>query len=371
MLNAKNIAITLVLISTSCQSTSPPVPKAPLTSAEVMQAPLAKYASEYGPDAVLWADGAGMYISDVEGQLKTKLRDKGASWCAMDHRTGLLWYESQRTLYAWDMASQGAPKPIVSLFDAAKIPVNIEHAERSWSESVSLPVIIKHLDGERWMQPRSHQYQLGLEIDLSQNPPQMQVAVGCQGELSLYCYESDEESQEVTPQRFNKDLARLKAELEMMSLQNASWLGQIAQRAQDRAQYKSSPSLVAAPASLELDRDPCDEDPERCGKVIALPGASYWAVHVSNGVGDFYVEAWQLYNPKTKQFFVPPERTGQPKPLVEGSITSTVSMRELSPSGLAYISFNSLMHIERGPVLEDVALCGFVSPGLEPPEPLR
>lgn len=366
MLKCKQImTMSLITLSlTSCFSASSPQPKAPLTRDEVMQAPLVKYVSEYGRDAVIWADKQGMYISDVEGQLKAKLRDQGASWCAMDHRTGLLWYESGRTLYAWDLESQHSPKPILTLFDAAKIPVNIEHAEAEWSEDVSLPVIIKHLDGTRWMQPRTHQYQLGLEIDLSQAPPALELAVGCQGELSSYCYELDESSQD---ERLNQDLARLKAELELISLQNASWLGQIAQRARGRAQYKALPSLKASPAPLELDRDPCHEAPERCGEVIALHGTPYWAVHVSNGVGDLYHERWQLYNPQTKQFFFPPEREGQPEPIGELG----VSMRELSPSGRAYISFNRLMHIERGPVLEADALCGFVAPGIEPPEPLR
>lgn len=332
----------------SCQNNVKPAPKqVTQTTSPAAQTPLVKYASKYGPEAVIWADEKGMYLSDLEGQLKEKISDKGSSWCAMDHRTGLLWFERESGIYAWDLESLEPPKPAVSFG---------EDQER-------VPLIINHIDGKRWMQPRHHQYRLGLELDLSAQPPRAKVSVGCSGDMSWFCYDDNDDE---AAQTFSDDIAQLNAELETLSLQNATWFVERAARAKSRMQYKVPPALAAPPAKVLIDDAACEEEPEDCGKVLALSGTPYWAVVTSNIRGDFYYETWQLYNPMTKHFFEPGTQ-GQAKPLPEAS----VNMSQLSPSGHAYITSGSLISFTRGPVLEDVALCGFVTPGLEPPEPLR
>lgn len=339
----------------SCQNKAKPTAKpGELTSPEVVQTPLKRFVTTYGPDSVLWADANGMYVSDAEGNLKEKISDKGADWCALDHRMGLLWFERGDEIYAWDLespASLSVPKPIVSFGD----------------EDQHVPLIIKHIDDQRWLQPRHHQYQLALEIDLAAQPPRAVTSVGCSGDMSWFCYENNGEDED--EERLTEELAQSKASLDALSIQNASWLGQLATRAKGRAQYKAAPAQKEPP-SLELDRAPCDDDPEECGKALALPGMPYWAVVTENTRGDFYYESWQLYDPKTKQFFTPPygpQKPGQAKPLSEVDL----KMRAISPSGLAYFHSDVLVNLSKGPVLEHVALCGFLAPGYEPPERLR
>lgn len=338
----------LLLGALSCQSNVKPAPKqVTQTAPQASQTPLVKYASKYGPEAVIWADEQGMYLSDIEGKLKEKISDKGSGWCAMDHRTGLLWFERESGIYAWDLESQEPPKPAVSFGE----------------EQERVPLIINHIDGKRWMQPRAHQYRLGLELDLSAQPPRAKVSVGCSGDMSWFCYD-DNGVEDV--QTFSEDTAQLNTALEALSLQSATWFVERAARAKSRAQYKASPALAAPPAKVAIDNAACEEEPEECGKVIALSGTPYWAVVTSNIRGDFYYETWQLYNPTTKQFFEPGTQ-GQATPLPEASVT----MSQISPSGHAYISSGSLISFTRGPILNDVVLCGFVTPGIEPPEPLR
>lgn len=97
--------------------------------------------------------------------------------------------------------------------------------------------------------------------------------------MSWLCYESPGEDDA----RLTEELAQTKASLDAMSVQNASWLGKVASRAKGRAQYKAAP-LKEEPPRLEIDRAPCDEAPEDCGKAIALPGMTYWAVIIGAGL---------------------------------------------------------------------------------------
>lgn len=315
---------------------------------------LGAWRAKHGADAALVADQGGLYVVSRLGERLEVVQDKPMSWCALDHRTQLLWFVredgEQRSLWTWSLAKADAsPVPVTSLD-----PESFE------------PIFFKYVDGEVWRRPLGHMFRLGVLMDMSAAQPKLGVDVGCEDDQSWYCYEGSSEEQTLV-----EELQQRHDALSKLSLQDAAGLKRAIEAGGAlKARYATAPKAEKPPSHVKISQEHCLEEPEDCGKAQALSGTPYWIVLTSNDRGDFYYESWQLYDPRTSQFISVDPQAGikrSPTPSEESSF----AVSEISPTGRGYSEGTGLVDFERGQVLVEVNVCGWLAPGFQAPRVVR
>ncbi|MEM7159032.1 MAG: hypothetical protein AAF799_39710 [Myxococcota bacterium] len=293
------------------------------------------------PDLAVVINDRGVVALDATGKEVGLLTSTKPEWCRVDPRANVLWMLGGdiRTLSMLDLQSD---EPAVELL-----------------ESAPDTVVIKYPD-EQLGQPEGHTYREGVVVNMS-DPPRLESTVGCEGDMSWYCFEgedNDEKARKRLIADLNKELAGTKLPVEAMS--------KIIARSVGGKATIPDPGRTPTPTKVSIPTDGCKEAPDACGEASPLPGTRFWKVVVANDRGDFYHEDFQLFDPLAKEFFDPADPKGRSKgPLAldrEGAFVPEV----VAPSGTLALSYDSLVQLSGGVVAKGLAgNCGFWGGGWE------
>lgn len=293
----------------------------------------------------------GIVVLDASQEPVGRLVTANVSWCRVDPRAGVVWYQhrplgeaaydSPVTLSFVDLEGHGPPVVVID-------------------ESPDV-VVIQYPD-EVLGRPEPHGYEDGIAVRMDE-PPQLEAILGCDGDMAYYCF-----GEEVTDieAAHAKRLAERRKALARAPFVGAEAVAALVARARlaGRRAVPTEPPRGPEPTTVKaVPRAGCDASPEECGKARRLPGTPYWQVVVSNSRGDFYHESRGLYDPVEKVFFDPKDATARsPKPVSDEPFLPTW----VSPSGERAMDDSTLVKLAGGTLATDMnGACGFWGGGWE------
>ncbi len=298
------------------------------------------------PDLAVVQTKAGVVAMDEAGTVVGTLVSDAVGWCRLDPRAEVLWVRNpdSTTLSYVDLRD---PTPPVTVLE--KTPETI---------------VIRYPD-EVLGRPEDHHFEDGLVVHM-ESPPRVEAILGCDGDMSYYCFGDEEEDMEAA---HAKRLDEARKDLAARPFVGAKALATIVPRADGRTTIPPDPGRSPKPETVKsVPKDACMASPEDCGAATRLPGTRLWRVVVGNDRGDFFHETTQLYDPAAKVFLDPADPTKtSPSPL-EQDVDAAFVAHRVSPSGTMLLGYDSLVKLGAGVVAKDLeGTCGFWGGGWELP----
>ncbi len=226
-----------------------------------------------GGERAFVTSATGLVEVSTEG--KTQVIAPGAiSWCSTDARAKVVWFTKEDGLHAFDLEDRRL-RPII------KSPLEDITVVIGWGK--------EQVGGE---DPVA--FYAGAQLDMT-GTPKIVRTLGCEGDAMSYCLEEDLK----TPiEEVQEALKRVDA----LTIVDAPYVAALAKRGATGSLWTPPPVPPKAPKAPKVPKAPCEEEPDDCGQLTALPGSSLWLVTVANSRGDFYGETRALYDPATKEF---------------------------------------------------------------------
>lgn len=293
----------------------------------------------------------GIVVLDASQAPVGRLVTANVSWCRVDPRAGVVWYQHRPpgeidydapvALSFVDLEGHGPPVTVID---------------------ESPDVVVIHYPDEVLGQPEPHHYDDGIAVHMDE-PPQLEAILGCDGDMAYYCFGDEVTDYEAARA---KRLARSRKALARERFVGAEAITTLVARARlagRRAVPASAPRGPEPQPVAAVPRSGCEDMPEECGKARRLPGTPYWQVVVSNSRGDFYHETLGLYDPVEKVFFDPADATARsPTPASSEPFVPTW----VSPSGERAMDGSTLVKLAGGTLATDMnGACGFWGGGWE------
>jgi len=296
-----------------------------------------------GARAVL-ADAQGIFALSPEDGTRTPLVDQPVSWCRADPRSGALWY----TTAAADMGAED------QVWRYTLWVRDLEQADAAPLRLATLPTPELALvwPDESIGVPMPHTFQVLAALELGATP-KIVPRLGCEDDMSWYCYTS--EDAEGKP-LLSDELVALQRTLAETALAHPDAVAALAQRGATRRFYLPPPPAVELPKVL-VPSPACDEIPEDCGRAVPIPGTDLQAVVVGNTRGDFFYEQHRLYDPTTKRFVDPLRPTAAAPD--EDAVLEALAV---APGGRYWLDGAHLVDRTRGVVAEGERTCGWTVP---------
>ena len=342
--------------ASSCKSAPP--------ASELIQdrheASLQERLKAYGPAGVVWVEPRGVFASGPRGQQRARLSAHSASWCSLDHDLGVLWmwreHDGALALWAWDTQTPGATPAQIS----------------SEVEGLGYGLIVAYPGHPGAPDPSTYDVMLRLELG-PQQPARLSAALGCQGDMNVYCVEHDPDAGPEGSDKLNEEVQDKLTRAAQVQLRQPELLERLRRRALARG---ASPAAASEPAAAQpatrrvaVDRSRCQEAPEDCGLAYELPKSDLWAVLVGNERGDFYHERWHLYDPRAARWRDAQLGRATSSPVESAEFRAV----ELSADGAWYRQPDRVVSLKGEPprLMSEGLICGFTWPGLALPARLR
>lgn len=316
--------------------------------------PVSSQPGEPPPGPSLWTPGlavvgtdSGLELVSRSGAARGTPVKGDVSWCAVDNKAQAVWYLArgggQRRLGVLDLVAGrdetvAAPVPAVD-----RVIIDHGRAELGGGNPVA--------------------FHLALLVQL-EPPPRLEPRLGCEGDAAVYCYkeQGQQAPQERRGAQLNDQLRARKEALQRLRPRRTALLLQLGRRGLRRELWSPPPPARALPR-VPVDSAACEAIPSACGSVRLVFGTHLWLVVTANSRGDYFHQAWQLYDPRAKQFVdprrSPPRRSSAPlkdPPPLDGML--------VSPSGEAYTRGGQVVSFGKGTVYQGANVaCGWIGGG--------
>jgi hypothetical protein len=295
-------------------------------------------------DRAYVADASG--IVEIDPATRTVIVvAQGGAWCSVDARAHVLWFTSDAGLSAFDLTTRKAS--LVVKGDFGQVQPIID-----WGN--------ERVGGESGLS-----YTTGLQIAMTTRPT-VKVVVGCAGDAEIRCLEDDLKT--VRPA-----IVKERREARMLQLVDPGLVAALAARGAGRSLWSPPPPTQPPPKPPTVPQIGCNENPDRCGALDAVPGTNLWLVTTENGRGDYFHETRELWDPATGEYVrVTPagiRRTKSvPDPHTPDGSSDYGGLR-VSPAGLSYSGFvfdaRRVIYVPK----EQGTTCGWASGGWRVPGP--
>lgn len=233
------------------------------------------------PIPALADDGPHAFVADDHGLVEVARSGKAQTivaakptWCAADARAQVVWFAGDDGLYAFDLADRRVRRIVAGAIES----------------DVTIDWGTERLGGENKLD-----YQVALGVRMT-TPPRVSSELGCDGDQADYCY--DDDGKTLRPEIVDKQ-----QRLDAMTIADPAYVATLVARGHDRSLWTPPPVPPAAPAKKpKVARKACEEEPQRCGLLVAMPATPLWLVVTANSRGDFYHETRELWDPSTSEF---------------------------------------------------------------------
>ena len=288
-LRANVLIIAVALVGCQTQSTLPapvktdaavpttpaPKPAPAVVAAPVVPAPAPVIAPLAGAgERAFVADDTGLVEVALTGGAQVINPDK-VSWCSVDARAQVVWFVTERGLHAFDLVDRRSHAILAA--ELAEIEVIID-----WGA--------EKLGGEDALA-----FDVGAAIGMT-SAPSIKTVMGCDGDRAVYCFEEDG----TTP---TAEVVKSQQQAAALRLVDPVYVAAIAGRGATGSLWTPPPMPPAMPSRKPVvPRKQCNEDPESCGSLFAIPSSPLWLVVTGNSRGDYYHESRELWDPRTGEF---------------------------------------------------------------------
>jgi hypothetical protein len=314
--------------SASASPRSPPL---------VLGAPIAPLAG--GGEHAFVADASGLVEVAVPGGSHV-IAPGGVGFCRVDARARVVWFSRDDAIYTFDLVdrtfhlvledaeAKACASSAYSLHGPFGVPVcEVGSTERAMSD-VSHS-IIDWGDGEQLGGESEVHFALAVAIAMRPKPS-LDVRVGCQGDGAWYCFEETGEGGLVAASDggfvLRPELREQRRAIEKLRFADPAYVEQLALRGQGRSLWTPLPARPEPPKSRpSVDKQACEELPDRCGELTPIPWSPLWLVVTSNSRGDFFHETNALWDPRAGAFLrvVAGEVVRETKPGDDGGAASS------------------------------------------------
>jgi hypothetical protein len=235
-----------------------------------------------GGDRAYVADASGLVEVATSGASQV-LADQSVSWCGTDARARVVWFVTDHGLSAFDLEERTIHPVIVrdlAVHDAGGARIGDLAVIIDWGK--------EKLGGENLLG-----FDVGVSIAVTDHP-QIAMTMGCMGDRRVYCF--DEHGQP------SPSVVALKAHVKDLALAEPAYLARLAKRGESRSLWSAEPAAPRPPTPPAIDRTRCNENPDQCGELTAVPGQPVWLVVTDNSRGDYFHETRELWEPATGEF---------------------------------------------------------------------
>ncbi len=255
-------------------SPTPPTPPGDRAAADAPPPPSA-------PVPPLPGDGPRAFVADKSGLVEvavpggSQIVAPAATWCNVDARAKVVWFVGPDGLHAFDLTDRRTRTIIKGSLGELEVIVD-------WGD--------QRLGGESGLL-----FDVGAAIKLTGRPA-IEVVMGCEGDLAFQCFGDDGE----VPLEHVAEKQQLAGTLK---LADPAYVAQLASRGRQGSLWTPPPVPPAPPKNKPaVDRKRCEEDPNTCGELTAIPGSPLWLVETANSRGDFYHQTRTLWDPATGEY---------------------------------------------------------------------
>lgn len=259
------------------------------------------------------------------------------AWCGADARGQVVWFTTEHGLSVFDLVDRKV-HPIFGT-DLGQLEVIVD-----WGN--------QKLGGESQLA-----FDVGIAIHL-RGTPKLEMAMGCDGDRSYYCYEDD-------GKRLLPAVVALQAKARALKLVDPAYVATLATRGASGSLWTPPPMPPIAPTPPKIDRAQCTEDEGSCGELTAIPANPLWLVITANSRGDFFHEDRELWDPATGEFLrVEGAKLVRTKAIpTKGGAHDYGGLRAAPSGALSYrgavFDARTVLYAAR----EDAKTCGFVPEG--------
>jgi hypothetical protein len=223
-------------------------------------------------DRAYVADGAGLVELARTGASQVIARPP-VSWCSVDAKSRVVWFTNETGLAAFDLDDRKL-YPVI-LDDLTDLDVVIELGTQQLATHDDLDIDVK----------------LVLAVA---DTPTLHAELGCEGDGYFRCYDD--------ASKLRRSIVDLLARAKKVRLEDPAYVTSLAGRGAAGSLWSPTPTPVAAPSPPAVDRARCDEIPDRCGALTAIPASPLWLVETANGRGDYFHRTRELWDPSTAEF---------------------------------------------------------------------
>jgi hypothetical protein len=282
-------------------------------------------------------------LCEIEASTKTvrKLAKLDASWCQFDPGNSVVWAM--------------VPKEVGSALVVVELNGQI-HEVLTFDKAHASGEVRLRIDESRslgrifWMDTEPQ-----VEVDLQRGTTR--GISTCHGDALWYCTEEPRSPDQPWP--FREDF---RVQLEALGegrVTDEELLHRLALRADEVPQVTKKPQ-----ERFTIPTEICKVQ-DMCGAVTALLPTPYWLVTTNWDYGDFAHTYYQLFDPRTREFFVPD------KPGVRSKETPVADSRwqldylHFSPSGDFFLEYGAIRSLKTGESTKIDRPCGWLGGGVE------
>ncbi len=288
-------ALSALAVGAGCRE--PPAPSASVATTTTSPAPMPDRAES---ERAFVADASGLVEVGASGVVRV-ISAGAVDACLADARANVVWFVRDDAVFAFDLVDQ---KPHLVVEDtvwtacAARSPTRRTCADPAVESLFANAQLIIDYGAERLGGEDPVGYFVGVAVKMGA-APKVAAALGCDGDAATYCYDFASGGGK-TPKP--EIAARVKA-IDALRIADPAYVAGLAARGASRSLWTPLPPAGSAPKSVPpVDPKACEEIPDDCGKLQAIPWSPLWLVTTGNSRGDYFHETRALWDPSASAF---------------------------------------------------------------------